>query len=90
MFFLPLLIGILVGVVLMLEMYLLKKRGISPSIIHAYTFTLFLIGVLIIGYGYKVVRGFGGFAYLLLGSPIVILSIITFVINYKDTNKVKQ
>ncbi|KOO49126.1 YesK family protein [Viridibacillus arvi] len=85
MILIPLLIGIIVGVVLILVTQLLLKKGYSKSTINVYTLGALVLGILIVAYGYTVVRGFEGFAYLLLGAPIVLFGIITFISNSKKT-----
>lgn len=87
MIFLPLLMGIVVATVLAYGVSVLRKKGFSLNTIHTYTLSLLAVGILIVLYGYFSVRGFEGFAYLLLGTPIILVSFITFAINIKDNIK---
>ena len=88
MFFLPLLIGIVAAVILTFGVYVLRNKGFSINTIYAYTLTQLLLGVLIVVYGYTAVRGFEGFVYMQLGTPIVLLSLISLIVNVRNSNKV--
>ncbi|MGE7932609.1 YesK family protein [Viridibacillus arvi] len=90
MMFLPLLFGIIVSVVLTVIAFLLKKKGYSKTTINIYTLASLALGVVIIAYGFTVVRGFEGFAYLLLGIPIVLISIITICMTFLSNTKKHQ
>ncbi|MBK3495079.1 hypothetical protein JFL43_09455 [Viridibacillus sp. YIM B01967] len=89
MMLLPLLYGIIAGVVLTLVVWILKKQGYSKAT-NVYTLATLVLGVLIVAYGYTVVRGFEGFAYFLLGTPIVLFSIITIIITTISNAKKHQ
>lgn len=88
--FLPLLYGIIVGVVLAVIASMLKKKGYSKTTIIIYTLTSLALGVSLIAYGSTVVRGFEGFAYLLLGSPIVMICIFTICMTFFSNTKKHQ
>ncbi|MGE7920813.1 YesK family protein [Viridibacillus sp. NPDC093762] len=90
MMFLPLLSGIIVGVVLTVIASKLKKKGHSKTTINIYMLASLALGVVLIAYGYTVVRGFEGFAYLLLGSPIVMVSIYTISKTFFSNTKKHQ
>ncbi|MEX3622924.1 YesK family protein [Viridibacillus arvi] len=90
MMFLPLLFGVIVGVVLTVIASLLRKKGCSKTTINIYTLAPLALGVVLIAYGYAVVRGFEGFAYLLLGTPIVMFTIFTICITFFSNTKKHQ
>lgn len=81
------LIGFVASVILTLGVRILRNKGVSKNTIYAYTLTQLLIGVLIFAYGYTAVRGFEGFAYMQLGTPIILLSLISFIVNVINSNK---
>lgn len=83
MFFVPSLIGILAGIILMVIATLLNKNGVSKSFIQIYSLGTMLLGVAIAVYGYLFVGGFEGIAYLQLAFPIVLFSSVNFVLNLK-------
>lgn len=89
MIFVPLLLGVLAGIILTVIATVLNKNGVSKTYIQIYSLGTMILGVAIAFYGYLVVRGFEGFAYLLLGFPIVVFSIVTFVLNFKRTQSVQ-
>lgn len=88
MFFLPLFIGILAGVILTIVATLLNKSEVSKLFIRIYSLGTMILGVLIGLYGYLIVRGFEGFAYMQLGFPIVIFSVVIYLLSFKQTQAV--
>lgn len=88
MFFLPLFIGILAGIILTIIATLLNKNNVSKLSIRIYSLGTMTLGVLIGLYGYLIVRGFEGFAYMQLGFPIVIFSIVIYLLSFKQTQAV--
>lgn len=76
-------IGIIIGVVLMFVASLMKKNEVSKAIIQMYALETMILGVCIAIYGYQIIRGFEGFAYMLLGFPIVIFSLVIYLLNFK-------
>lgn len=88
MFFLPLFIGILAGIILTIIATLLNKNDVSKLSIRIYSLGTMILGVIIGLYGYLIVRGFEGFAYMQLGFPIVIFSIVIYLLSFKQTQAV--
>lgn len=88
MFFFPLIIGIVVAVALTFGVRMLRNKGFSLNTIYAFTLAQLLTGVLLIVYGYVEVRGWEGFAYMQLGTPIILVSFISFIVYVSNSNKV--
>lgn len=87
MFLLPLVVGILLAAIFMTGAYFIRKRGVTKNTIFVYSFCQLCLGSFIVAYGYKLIRGFEGFAYVLMGTPIILFSIALMIINLKKTNK---
>ncbi len=63
-------------------------KGFSQNMIYAFTLAQLLIGVLFIVYGYVEVRGWEGLAFMQLGTPIILVSFISFIVYISNSNKV--
>ncbi|RIJ63329.1 YesK family protein [Rummeliibacillus sp. POC4] len=87
-FFFPLIIGIIVAIVLTIGVRMLKNKGFSKNTFYAFTLAQLLIGVLFIVYGYVEVRGWEGLAFMQLGTPIILVSFISFIVYISNSNKV--
>lgn len=88
MFFFPLIIGIVVAVILTYGVRMLRNKGFSQNTIYACTLIQTLIGVLFLVYGYKEVRGWDGFGYMQFGTPIILISLISFIMNISNPHKI--
>ncbi len=88
MFFFPLIVGIVVAAVLTYGVRMLRNKGFSRNTIYACTLIQSIIGVLLFFYGYKEVRGWDGFGYMQFGTPIILVSLISFIVYLMYFNKI--
>ncbi|TCT21744.1 hypothetical protein EDD68_11048 [Melghiribacillus thermohalophilus] len=65
--------GIILGTILFLFVFILCKKAKQY---HLASLITFLFSILVIAYGYIIVRGFEGFGYLLLGVGILFPGIV--------------
>lgn len=83
MFFIPMGLGVVIGIILSAVTYFLKKNGSTYVRIPSYLALISSIVIFIISFE---VRGFEGAAYGMLAFTILIFTVITFVMSFTSRN----
>ncbi|MFP7473431.1 YesK family protein [Niallia taxi] len=76
MFFIPLYIGIAVGLIIVFVAFVIRKKG-KPNIALIPSYLGIIVGLALFLFGYIFIRGFEGAAYIMMGIPILIAAIFS-------------
>ncbi|TRZ40041.1 hypothetical protein CEQ21_03615 [Niallia circulans] len=85
MFFIPLYIGIAVGLIIYLIALFIRKND-KPNIALIPGYIGVLVGLTLFLFGYIFIRGFEGAAYIMMGIPILLAAIVS-IFGKKTNNK---
>lgn len=82
MFFIPMGVGIIVGLILLYTSSLIRKNSGNPIFVNILGYSGIIAGLILFVIGYVYVRGFQGLAYIMCAIPIFIFAIIVL---FKDS-----
>lgn len=88
MFFMPFYIGIVVGLIIYLLTFFIRKHN-KPGIALIPGYIGVTAGFVLFLYGYMFIRGFEGAVYSMMGIPILIIAIIS-IFSKKPNNESHQ
>lgn len=88
MLFVPMGLGVIIGVIVVMLTRLFKKKNHSKVLINSPGVITLLAAIILIYISFVVIRGFEGVAYLILAGVISIFAIISLISgNLNNTDK---
>lgn len=86
MFFIPLGVGIIAGLVVLFTSLLIKRKSRNSFFVKIPGYLGIIAGLVFFGIGYFDVRGFQGLAYIMCAIPIFIFAIIALFKGRESAN----
>lgn len=86
MFFIPLGVGIIAGLIVLFTSLLIRKKSRNSFFVKIPGYLGIIAGLILFSIGYFDVRGFQGLAYIMCAIPIFVFAIIVLFKGRESTN----